>query len=50
MRWFKQEIEEITRDYELEKWVIKGTGPTAMKGNAYVKRVEYEAMIRLHAA
>ena len=50
IRWFKQEIEEITRDYEIEKWVIKGTEPAAMKGNAYVRRVEYEAMIQLHAA
>ena len=50
IHWFKQEIEEISRPYEIEKWVIKGTEPMAMKGKAYVKRIEYEAMIQLCAA
>lgn len=49
LKWFLQELENISADHTLPVWAIKGTEAIARKGKEFVERVENEAMIVLHA-
>ncbi|MHB8846291.1 MAG: hypothetical protein ACYC7L_16275 [Nitrospirota bacterium] len=49
LKWFLQELENISADHMLPVWAIKGTEAIAKKGKEFVERVENEAMIILHA-
>ena len=50
LKWFLQELEEISKKYELEKLAIKGAEGIAARGKEFVARVENEAMAILFAA
>lgn len=50
LKWFLQELEEISKKQELSIWAIKGAEAIATKGREFVERTENEAMILLHVA
>ena len=50
LKWFLQELQEITRSRDIDKWVLKGTEPMAQKNKSFVERVEYEGIATLVAA
>lgn len=50
LKWFLQELEEISKKYELERLAIKGAEGIAARGKEFVTRVENEAMALLLAA
>ncbi len=50
LKWFLQELEEISKKQGLTVWAIKGAETIATKGREFVERTENEAMILLHTA
>lgn len=50
LKWFYQELDEISKKYNLDCWVLKGTEYMIHKGPSYTVRIENEAMVLLIAA
>ena len=50
LKWFAQELQEVTRNRGIQEWIIKGAEPSAKRGKPFVERVEFEAITMLVAA
>lgn len=50
LKWFYQELQEISRNQNIDKWTLKGAEPMAQRGKAFVERVEFEGVATLAAS
>ncbi|MBL1212260.1 MAG: hypothetical protein HND52_02780 [Ignavibacteriae bacterium] len=50
LKWFYQELDELSRKYKIDKWGIKGAEAMAQKGKLYTSRAENEAIVFLLGA
>lgn len=50
LKWFYQELEELSKQENVDMWAIKGAEAMAQKGKLYTARVENEAIAFLISA
>ena len=50
LKWFFQELQELTQGQKVDGWVLKGIEPMATRNKSFVERVEYEGVATLAAA
>ena len=50
LKWFFQELQEVTRSRDIARWAMKGAEPKAQRNSSFVQRVEYEGVAVLVAS
>lgn len=50
LKWFYQELQEVTRSRRIDRWAMKGAEPMAQRNSSFVHRVEYEGVAVLVAS